>query len=49
MLKTIINSEKFDVLTKNTIIETVSDFFPVNETSLTLINIYCLVYRLLQP
>jgi len=49
MLKTVINSEKFNTETKNRIIETVSSFFLVNETSLTLTNMYCLIYRLLCP
>lgn len=47
MLRTIINTEKFSVQIKNKIIEVISTFFLLNETSLTLTNIYCLIYRLL--
>lgn len=47
MLRTVVNSDKFSVPVKNDIIEIISCFFLLNETSLTLTNIYCLIYRLL--
>ena len=53
MLKTVIDikleyiAEKHQIETKARIIEIISDFFLINETSLTITNMYCLVYRLL--
>lgn len=49
MLRVIINTQNsmFTIDIKNQIIEIITSFFIINETSLTVTNIYCLIYRLL--
>lgn len=49
MLKVIINSQNpsFTTEIRNRIIEIITGFFIINETALTVTNLYCLTYRLL--